>query len=84
MGIAILDGERPSQVLYRTPSPILEPETVYERSGLVANVVFPSATDLRADGALDVYYGAADHVIAAARVCLPSGIPMVGVNANGR
>jgi predicted GH43/DUF377 family glycosyl hydrolase len=72
MGVAILDLERPSRVLYRTRLPILEPETHYERNGLVGDVVFPSATDLRADGALDVYYGAADHVIAAARVTLPS------------
>ena len=72
MGIAILDAERPSRVLYRTPLPILEPETDYERNGLTSNVVFPSATDQRRDGVIDVYYGAADRVIAAARVRLPS------------
>jgi predicted GH43/DUF377 family glycosyl hydrolase len=63
--------------------PTSEPETEYERSGLVANVVFPSATDLRADGALDVYYGAADHVIAAVRVDLPNGIPVVEADVYG-
>jgi len=75
MGMAILDLEHPSQVLYRTPLPILEPQADYERDGLVDDVVFPSATDRRADGALDVYYGAADHVIAVARVTLPSTLP---------
>ncbi len=75
MGIAILDLERPSRVLYRTPSPVLEPETPYERKGVVSDVVFPTATDLRADGLLDVYYGAADGVIAVARVTLPSRLP---------
>jgi predicted GH43/DUF377 family glycosyl hydrolase len=75
MGMAVLDLERPSRVLYRTPLPILEPQTKYERNGLVGDVVFPSATDLRADGALDVYYGAADHVIAAARVTVPPTLP---------
>jgi predicted GH43/DUF377 family glycosyl hydrolase len=44
---------------------------------------FPSATDLRADGALDVYYGAADHVIAAARVTLPGTLPNLGATSNG-
>jgi len=76
MGITILDLERPSHVLYRTPAPLLKPETTYERNGLVSNVVFPTATDLRPDGALDVYYGAADHVIAAARVTLPQELPI--------
>jgi predicted GH43/DUF377 family glycosyl hydrolase len=45
--------------------------------------VFPSATDLRADGALDVYYGAADQVIAAARVALPVQLPSVAMTPNG-
>jgi len=75
MGVAILDLERPSRVLYRTPAPILEPETEYERNGLVSDVIFPTATDLRGDGLLDIYYGAADRVIAAARLTLPSQLP---------
>lgn len=49
----------------------------YERNGLVSNVVFPTATDLRADGRLDIYYGAADRVIAAARVTLPQELPTI-------
>jgi predicted GH43/DUF377 family glycosyl hydrolase len=77
MGVAVLDLEHPSRVLYRTPKPILEPQTDYESNGLVSDVVFPSATDLRADGALDVYYGAADHVIAVARVTVPAALPAV-------
>ena len=75
MGVAVLDLEHPSRVLYRTPSPLLEPQTAYERNGLVDDVVFPSATDMRPDGALDVYYGAADHVIAAARLSVPDMLP---------
>jgi predicted GH43/DUF377 family glycosyl hydrolase len=74
MGIAVLDLERPTRVLDRTASPVLEPETDYETRGQVSNVVFPSATDVRPDGDLDVYYGAADRVIAVARVALPSGL----------
>lgn len=83
MGVAVLDGERPSRVLYRTPSPVLKPQTEYEENGSVDEVVFPTATDLRAGGALDVYYGAADHVIAAARMSLPSKLPVVTVPPNG-
>lgn len=76
MGFAVLDGERPAKVLYRSPTPILEPKTSYEENGLVNDVVFPSAADPRPDGSLDVYYGAADHVIAAARVTLPAELPV--------
>ena len=75
MGAVILDPQRPSRVLYRTPVPILEPSAEYERSGTVADVVFPTAADLCADGSLDVYYGAADRVIAVARLTLPESLP---------
>jgi predicted GH43/DUF377 family glycosyl hydrolase len=75
MGMAVLDLDHPSRVLYRTPSPLLEPETEYERNGLTSDVVFPSASDLRSDGTLDVYYGAADRFIAVARVTLPGALP---------
>ncbi len=71
MGAAVLDAERPNRVLYRTPLPILEPQAAYERLGLTSTVVFPSAIDERPDGKLDVYYGAADRVIAVARIGLP-------------
>jgi predicted GH43/DUF377 family glycosyl hydrolase len=71
MGIAIFDLERPTRILYRARLPVIEPTMDFERTGLVADVVFPSAGDLREDGTFDVYYGAADHVIAAARVTIP-------------
>jgi len=72
MGFALLDLERATTVLYRSPSPVLEPEEDYERAGLVSNVIFPTAADLRADNSVDIYYGSADRVIAAVRIGLPS------------
>jgi predicted GH43/DUF377 family glycosyl hydrolase len=71
MAFALLDLERATKVLYRSPSPVLEPEAEYERGGLVSNVIFPTAADLRTDHSIDMYYGAADHVVAAARIGLP-------------
>jgi predicted GH43/DUF377 family glycosyl hydrolase len=75
MGIAVLDLERPARILYRTPAAVLEPFTDYERDGRFKAVVFPSAADLRADGTIDIYYGAADNVIAAARMTTPQHLP---------
>jgi predicted GH43/DUF377 family glycosyl hydrolase len=71
----VLALDNPTSVLYRSPRPILEPELAYETEGLVPRVVFPTATDLRADGHLDVYYGAADSVIGAARMAIPAHLP---------
>ncbi len=72
-GLLLHDLERPDRVLYRSPKPILSPETPRERVGVVDNVVFPTGIDPRpdlADGTYDVYYGMGDHSIGAARLRL--------------
>ncbi len=73
-GIVIHDLERPDRVLYRSPAPVLTPETDLERKGVVDNVVFPTAIDERVDlgtRVFDVYYGMADYAVGAARMTLP-------------
>jgi predicted GH43/DUF377 family glycosyl hydrolase len=70
VGVAILDLDDPTRVVYRSTRPILEPVEGYETHGVVANVVFPTAADFRADDRVDVYYGAADNVIAAASITI--------------
>ena len=69
-GALVLDAADPQHVLYRSAEPILAPALAEERSGVVADVVFPTALDQR-DGYLDVYYGMADACIGAARITLP-------------
>lgn len=71
-GALLLDAEDPRRVLYRSPDPILEPETAEEREGVVPNVVFPTGIDVRDGGRVDVYYGAADAAIGVARLDLPA------------
>ena len=70
-GIVIHDLERPDRVLYRSPEPILSPQTEFERKGVVDNVVFPTGIDPRPDlgpRTFDVYYGMGDRAIGAARL----------------
>ena len=67
-GIVLHDIEEPHKILYRSPEPVLAPDTVEERTGIVNNVVFPTGIDARTDGTYDVYYGAADAKIARARI----------------
>ncbi|HEY1867945.1 MAG TPA: hypothetical protein VGG70_06575 [Candidatus Cybelea sp.] len=70
-GIVVHDLERPDNILYRSPAPILTPQTRRERRGVVDNVVFPSGIDPRPDlgeRTYDVYYGMGDYSIGAARV----------------
>lgn len=64
-GAIILDAADPSQVVARTPEPLLAPETDDERSGIVPNVVFPTAIE-EIDGRLFVFYGMADSKIGVA------------------
>ncbi len=64
-GAALLDEKNPYRVIARLPYPILEPERVYERVGDVNNVVFPEGAAVFEDE-LQIYYGAADKVVALA------------------
>ena len=78
-GAMILSKEHPQVIRYRSPDPVLTPLLPQERSGTVANVVFPSGIDRRDDlGAadrFDVYYGMADKRIGVARLDLPEFLP---------
>jgi predicted GH43/DUF377 family glycosyl hydrolase len=72
-GMIVHDVKRPHEIVYRSPVPLLTPESEWERSGVVDNVVFPTAIDERSDlgpRIYDVYYGMADYSIGAARLTL--------------
>ncbi len=64
-GALLLDAADPSRVLARTAEPLLAPETADERSGIVPNVVFPTAIE-QIDGRHFVFYGMADSRIGVA------------------
>jgi beta-1,2-mannobiose phosphorylase / 1,2-beta-oligomannan phosphorylase len=66
-GGMLLDAERPWQVIARSAEPLLAAETTEERSGIVPNVVFPTAIEA-VDGQLFVFYGMADSQIGVARI----------------
>jgi predicted GH43/DUF377 family glycosyl hydrolase len=74
-GVLVLDRDDPRQVLYRSTTPILAPDTDEEQHGVVDNVVFPTAVDLRPDGQIDVFYGMADARIGVARMQVPAALP---------
>jgi predicted GH43/DUF377 family glycosyl hydrolase len=63
----ILDPSDVTNVLTRTEQPLLIPETADERSGVVPNVVFPTAIE-EVDGQHYVFYGMADAKIGVARL----------------
>lgn len=65
----LLDRLDPRKVISRT-YPFLVPEEIYERYGVIANIVFPTSAVPTGDGMLDIYYGAADTTCAKATVRL--------------
>ena len=67
-GAMMLDPQDVGRVLSRSRVPLLEPETKEESHGIVDNVVFPTAIDVRENGEADVFYGMADFRIGAARL----------------
>jgi predicted GH43/DUF377 family glycosyl hydrolase len=66
-GALILSDADPSQVIARTPEPLLVPETPDELVGTVGNVVFPTAIE-SIEGKHHVFYGMADAKIGVARL----------------
>ncbi len=70
-GALLLDAEDPARVLYRSPRPVLSPQSADETVGVVSNVVFPTGIVQQPDGRLDVYYGMADQAIGLATAYLP-------------
>ncbi len=69
LGYLILDLEDPFKILYRSEYPILEPETDFEKIGIVNNVVFSCGAIVK-DKQLFLYYGGADKVMAVATLPL--------------
>jgi predicted GH43/DUF377 family glycosyl hydrolase len=61
LGAMILDIDDPTKVLYRSRTPILEPDFDYENSGFKAGVIYSCGAIIK-DGELYVYYGGGDSV----------------------
>ncbi len=82
-GVMVLSKEHPRVIRYRSPEPVLTPALPQERSGIVANVVFPTGIDRRDDlgspDRFDVYYGMADNRIGVGRLDVPDFVPTGGV-----
>ena len=78
-GVMVLSKNHPQVIQYRSTEPVLKPELLKERSGTIANVVFPTGIDRRDDlgspDRFDVYYGMADNRIGVARLDLPEFLP---------
>src|SRR3989338_2531885 len=67
IGAILLDLKDPTIVLARTTDPIFEPQELYEKVGVVNNVVFPCGMAVK-DGLLYIYYGGADTVVGVATI----------------
>jgi predicted GH43/DUF377 family glycosyl hydrolase len=67
-GALILDTADVARVVARSARPLLEPELVEEREGIVPNVVFPTALERVSDAEAFVFYGMADSRIGVARL----------------
>jgi predicted GH43/DUF377 family glycosyl hydrolase len=82
IGLTVLDLEHPERVIYRHPDPIMEPETDYERTGAVNDIVFVCGAVERA-GQYYLYYGAGDGVSAVATVAKDEVLALVRAGMAG-
>lgn len=61
IGAMILDADNPEKILYRSKTPVLEPDAYYENSGFKSGVVYSCGAVVK-DDEIYVYYGGADSV----------------------
>lgn len=66
----LLDKKDPTRIKTRTDSPLMVPDDIYEKYGMVPNIIFPSGALVRNNN-LDIYYGGADTVVCRATTDLP-------------
>ena len=62
VGAVLLDLKDPTIIRARSTDPVFEPQEIYEKQGIVNNVVFPCGIILN-KGTLFMYYGGGDRVI---------------------
>lgn len=75
--VALLDKDDPTEVKKVLPYPLFSPEHEWEKSGIINNVVFPTATILNGD-ILSIYYGAADFRIGLRKVIISDLLKELG------
>jgi beta-1,2-mannobiose phosphorylase / 1,2-beta-oligomannan phosphorylase len=63
----LLDLKEVTKVIGRADYPILEPEAIYEKEGIVNNVVFSNGQVVKGDMVI-IYYGGADKVLCGAEI----------------
>lgn len=68
-GVALADLDNPRKIIGRLKKPLFSPTQVFEKTGVVPFVVFPSGALVENDD-LWVYYGAADKVIGAKKISI--------------
>ena len=83
VGAMILDYENPTEVLYRSSQPILEPDERYENEGFKPGVVY-SCGAATMSNRLFVYYGAADTVACAASANLNEFLDQLKYSGSAR
>ncbi len=72
----LLDLQNPRRVVGRTKGPFMVPDTYYEKTGHISNIIFPMGTLVK-DGRLEIYYGGADTHCAVASIYLENLLSMM-------
>ena len=65
VGAMLLDLDNPTNILYRSQEPVMEPEEWYENNGFKAGIVYASGVVVK-NGLLLLYYGGSDSYVCVA------------------
>jgi len=77
IGAMILDSDDPTKIVYRSKTPVLEPDEFYENAGHKVGVVYSCGAVVTENNQLLVYYGGADTVVCVAQADLTDFIEKI-------
>ncbi|MEI6041975.1 MAG: hypothetical protein WCQ00_00155 [bacterium] len=72
----LLDLVDPRRIVGRTKGPFMVPDTYYEKTGHIINIVFPTGALVK-EGRLEIFYGAADTHCATATIYMENLLDMM-------
>ncbi len=79
LGAFITALDDPTRILAKSKVPIIEPEEDYEKYGFFGNVIFTCGLIVK-DATVNIYYGAADEVMAVASITIPELYKILGIS----
>lgn len=70
LNLMLLDLKNPSKIIALSKTPVMIPETEYEKNGFFGNVIFTNGHIVKENGDINLYYGSSDENVCVAEISI--------------